>query len=604
MILRSLHIRSLQLRRSLQWRLVFIFILFTIALMLAIIAILNYFINSFYYETFKNGIEQGFQKWNISGNPNREDVISLGKDQNAMWLFQVSEFKSCTVIDKNTNEIVYTSDRRFSNDKQQQILEEVLKSRNYLSALAGRRGSADNLVHGKDEGQLFFDYARQAGDFVFYFRSDRTEWIDALNEINNILKLVFLIAIALALVFGFLISKAITVPIVDVMHKARKIAAGDFGQVLKVKSDDEIGKLTKAFNFMAKELKNTLNEVYSEKNKIETILNYMTDGVIAFNLKGEVIHANPATNRVLGVDKFDLDFNGFSKKYELGVAIEEILYLEVFNTKESEISTDAKIIKVYFALFTDEQKNAEGIIAVLHDATEQHKLDSMRKEFVANVSHELRTPITSIKSYSETLLDGAIDDKETTQRFLSVINTEADRMTRLVKDLLQLSRLDNRQMQWNIQQLPFEKLVRSCIEKIELSAKEKNQTLECFVIGEIPDIMADKDRIEQVVLNLLTNGIKYTPVEGKITIYIGKIYSEVYVKVIDSGIGIPGEDLSRIFERFYRTDKARSREMGGTGLGLAIAKEIVEAHKGSISVESEHGKGTEVTVKLPCVIES
>ena len=333
-------------------------------------------------------------------------------------------------------------------------------------------------------------------------------------------------------------------------------------------------------------------------------MNYMTDGVIAFNLKGEVIHANPATNRALGVDKFDLDFNGFSKKYELGVAIEEILYLEVFNTKESEISTDAKIIKVYFALFTDEQKNAEGIIAVLHDATEQHKLDSMRKEFVANVSHELRTPITSIKSYSETLLDGAIDDKETTQRFLSVINTEADRMTRLVKDLLQESRLDNRQMQWNIQQLPFEKLVRSCIEKIELSAKEKNQTLECFVIGEIPDIMADKDRIEQVVLNLLTNGIKYTPVEGKITIYIGKIYSEVYVKVIDSGIGIPGEDLSRIFERFYRTDKARSREMGGTGLGLAIAKEIVEAHKGSISVESEHGKGTEVTVKLPCVIES
>ena len=172
-------------------------------------------------------------------------------------------------------------------------------------------------------------------------------------------------------------------------------------------------------------------------------------------------------------------------------------------------------------------------------------------------------------------------------------------MTRLVKDLLQLSRLDNKQMEWNMQKLSFEQLVKGCIEKVKLSSKEKKQILECFTIGNPQSVQGDKDRIEQVILNILTNAIKYTPVEGKITIYLGKIYKDVYVKVVDSGIGIPREDRERIFERFYRTDKARSREMGGTGLGLSIAREIVEAHNGKITVSSELGEGTEVMVRLP-----
>lgn len=575
-----------------------IFVLFTMALMLATIAILNYYIPIFYYETFKNGVENAFNRWNISENPTREEIYSSLKNRNdATLVFMVSEFKTLTVIRKNTNNIVFSSDSSYSTDNEDQFLNEILKSSNYLSALARGMGSDDSIVRSGD--QRYFDYAREIGDFILYFRADRSEWQDALGEINEIIWLIFLIAVALSLVLGFLLSKTITGPIVDVMNKARKIASGDFGQVLEVKSEDEIGKLTKSFNFMSRELKKTLNEISSEKNKIETILNYMTDGVVAFNLKGELIHANPASKRMLEIEEFGLDFNEFSRMYDLGVAIEEILYLEVFSTKEANISVKDKFIKVYFALFTDETKNAEGIIAVLHDITEQHKLDNMRREFVANVSHELRTPLTSIKSYSETLLDGALDDREASERFLNVINTEADRMTRLVKDLLQLTRLDNQQMQWNMERVCFETLVKKCIEKVELSASEKEQKLECFVIGEIPEIQADRDRMEQVILNILTNAMKYTPEKGRITVYIGKIYSEVYVKVSDSGIGIPQEDLSRIFERFYRTDKARSREMGGTGLGLAIAKEIIEAHKGSISVTSELGKGTEVTVKLP-----
>jgi len=236
---------------------------------------------------------------------------------------------------------------------------------------------------------------------------------------------------------------------------------------------------------------------------------------------------------------------------------------------------------------------------ILQDITKQQKLDDMRKEFVANVSHELRTPLTSVKSYSETLLDGAMEDPQICKEFLSVINSEADRMTRLVKDLLQLSKQDNRQMQYNMQEIDFVELVKNCAERIKLSAQEKSQVIETFVIGQVPPIMADRDRLEQLMINIIGNAIKYTPDEGKITIYIGIMYNQVYVKVVDTGIGIPEKDLERIFERFYRVDKARSRQMGGTGLGLSIAKEIVEAHGGTITAASEIDKGTEITVKLP-----
>ena len=595
-------IRNLKFVRSLQWRLVFIFILVTVALMFPIFVTLNYSIQSFYYNNFKSIIQSGFDTWSMNESSTKEQIVNdLRDERNAMFVFKVTELKTYTIIDKDTNEIIYSSDSAFKNDKAG-LLDDILKSENYLSASANGVGDKGKLI--RSGTKEFFDYARQVGDVILYFRADSDDWKGTLSNVNSIILNSFLIAVILSLFFGYILSKTITVPIVDLAHKARKIASGDFGQLLEVKSEDEIGKLTKAFNFMAKELKKNMNEISREKNKIETILNYMADGVIAFNLNGEIIHANPASKHMLCIDEVTCDFNEFSQKYNLGVSIEEILYLEVFSTKEADIHIEEKYIKAHFALFTDENKNPEGIITVLHDITEMQKLDNMRREFVANVSHELRTPITSIKSYSETLLDGALEDRETAEKFIGVINSESDRMTRLVKDLLQLSRLDNQQMYWNMQSMSFESLIKSCIEKVKFSSKEKNQVLECFVIGDIPEIIADKDRIEQVVLNILTNAIKYTLEGGKITVYIGKIYSEVYVKISDSGIGIPQEDLSRIFERFYRTDKARSREMGGTGLGLAIAKEIVEAHKGSISVSSQQGKGTEITVKLPCVTES
>lgn len=597
--------------RSLQWRLIWIFISITLSVTFVIWFVLNKSVESSYYKIFENNINNRFDIWEVGDNPGRDDIkANLGDNKNAVLTFLANENLSITVIDKKNNDIVFSSDLKYSSDaknagENEKFLYEILKSQNLISVLQGsERGDKDKQARSDSDGRMFFDYARKAGgtngEFILYFRYYKDEWGGIISKFNNIILWSCLFAIVASLILGYALSTTITVPIVSVMHKAQKLAAGDFEQPLQVKSYDEIGALTSSFNYMASELKNTLGEISREKNKIETILNYMTDGVIAFNRNGEVIHINPAAKKMLEIDDFNKSFNEFSQEFNLDITLEEILYLDSSNT-ERNVDIFGRTVRVYFVLFTDETRKAEGVIAVLQDITEQQRLENMRRGFVANVSHELRTPLTSIKSYTETLLDGVLEDRDTAERFLGVINSETDRMTRLVKDLLELSRFDSQQMQWNMRPMSFVNLVLGAIEKVQIEAKNKDLLLESYVIGEIPEITADHDRIEQVALNLLSNAIKYTPSGGKITVYIGKMFNDVYMKVTDTGIGIPQEDLPRIFERFYRVDKARSREMGGTGLGLAIAKEIVEAHGGTISAGSELGKGTEITVRLPVV---
>lgn len=588
--------------RSLQGRLVSIFILITISIMAFVAVFLYQAVESTYYNSFKDNIDYGmenvgFKDMKKTPDLRPEEIKSKLEENKDMLNLLYGEYKSYTIINKNNDEVFFSSAKAYNLDKVA-FKKDIYKSENFLEVLSGaEEGNKSKLV--STENGDFFDYAYSVGDYILYFKYDRKEWEKTITGINDIIFLSTIFAVFLAMILGYILSKTITVPIVNLMHRAKRIASGDFDHALEVKTNDEIGKLTNTFNYMARELKNTLAEISSEKNKIETILNFMTDGVIAFNLKGQVIHTNPASLDILGVSEFNDNFSEFSRKYNFEVTLEEVLYLGHSITKEKNIEMEQKYIRAYFALFTDEDKKAEGIITVLQDITEQQKLENMRREFVANVSHELRTPLTSIKSYTETILDGTLDDVETTKKFLGVVNSEADRMTRLVKDLLELSRLDNQQIKLNLQEIAFPELISGTVEKLQLEARSKKQTLEKYVMGDIPNIQADYDRIEQVALNIVTNAIKYTPEGGKVTVYIGKLYNDVYMKVADTGIGIPENDLPRIFERFYRVDKARSREMGGTGLGLSIAKEIVEAHGGTISISSELGKGTEVTVKLP-----
>ncbi len=346
------------------------------------------------------------------------------------------------------------------------------------------------------------------------------------------------------------------------------------------------------------ELKDKLNEVSSRKNQIETILLHMTDGIIAFNMKGEIILINPAAKKFLSISPEDNTFEDIFGKFKLDINMEKVIYLETWTSTEQRIQVDDQYVKVLFAPFKNEDERPDGVIAVIQDITEHVKLDNMQKELVADVSHELKTPITSIMGYADTLLEGGYDE-ETQSKFLNVIASESRRMARLVTDLLTLSRYDSNKKKTQKESFDLGELVKRCQEKLAIEIKKKGHKVNCFVTADVPSVYADKDDIERVVLNILTNSIKYTPNNGEIKIYVGFVYNDAYIKIFDNGIGIPEDDLSRIFERFYRVDKARTREMGGTGLGLSIAKEILDKNGGSIDIKSKVGEGTEVVIRIP-----
>jgi len=436
---------------------------------------------------------------------------------------------------------------------------------------------------------------------AIYISADLSSIEENITSINKILTSATILALCITALLGNLLARTFTGPIKEVTSKAERLAKGDFGQTIAVKSRDEVGQLTEMFNYLTVRLKSTLDEMSREKNKIEAILTNMTDGIIAVNAEGVVIHANPAAYKIFNIQEEDLynrNFDDAAEKLDLGITFNDIL--NDSDKNYNILSINNLIIKISVVQIMNEQNEAEGAMLVLQDVTEQEKLDRMRKEFVANVSHELRTPLTTIRSYTETLLEGALDNKEYTLNFLKVINSESERMTRLVKDLLQLSKLDYDKMEWNMKRLSILNVLRDCVVKMEMTAKQKNQSLTFEAIGELCEIIGDKDRIEQVIINIISNAIKYTPENGSIKVTAKRLKDSVEIRIADSGIGIPKEDLPRLFERFYRVDKARSRAMGGTGLGLSIARNIVEAHKGTIRIESEYGKGSEVIINFPC----
>ena len=403
----------------------------------------------------------------------------------------------------------------------------------------------------------------------------------------------------ISILVGYFVLKSFVSPMRKLIKSAEKIASGENVQIGdKIKNDGDLGDLENAFSIVTNELNQKLSKVNRQKKQIETILLHMTDGIIAFDMDGEIIHINPAAKTLLGLSDRENSFEKIFKKLNIDINIEKIVYLENWTSSEQRKNVGDKYVNILFAPFQDENDRPAGVIALIQDITEHVKLDNMRKEFVADVSHELKTPITSIMGYSDTLLEGDYDD-ETRVKFLNVISSEARRMARLVTDLLTLSRYDNKKIVTDTTDFDLGELVKKCQEKLGYQIEKKKHHVECFVTASVPPVVADKDGIERVVLNILSNAIKYTPDNGTIKVYVGFVYNDAYIKIIDNGIGIPEEDLTRIFDRFYRVDKARSRELGGTGLGLSIAKEILDQNKGSIDIKSKVGKGTEVVIRLP-----
>lgn len=428
--------------------------------------------------------------------------------------------------------------------------------------------------------------------------------IETINKSITVSGIIWISAIILFIICSIVlvnsILKLITKPLSNIVDNAGNFDEENENEIkyLEEGKKNAEDKFSKTINSMTEELKQNLKVVNKQKNQVEAILLHITDGIISFDLDGNVTYINPAAINFFNLDKEDNTFSKIFNKIDLDVNLEKIVYLDDFTSTEQKVFINEKYINIFFAPFKDSKNRPNGIIILLQDITEHVKLDNMRKEFVADVSHELKTPITSIIGYADTLLEGDYD-KDTQMQFLNVISSESRRMAKLVTDLLTLSRYDNNKNKVEKTEIDLGDLTKKCLENLEMEIEKKKHKVECFVTADVPLVKADKYGIERVILNILTNSIKYTHENGNIKIYVGFVYNDAYIKVIDNGIGIPEKDLPRIFERFYRVDKARTRDLGGTGLGLSIAKEIIEQNNGSIDIKSEFGKGTEVVLRIP-----
>lgn len=466
----------------------------------------------------------------------------------------------------------------------------------------------------ENESKTGFKFTKDYMDFYFKTKSfagnDCIIYISDNNQVcnNYISRTIMLyvkclaVALILCIIMGFLLANSITIPLKKLNVWAKQLS--DVRKISKnaIIANDEMGALAKTLEDMAHNLALSSEEIQNEKIKIETILQNMTDGILAFNLDGKIIHINPEAQKLLGIEFLDdINFDSFFKEIQADISLGDLLYMKPDGNIERTIIVDkVRFLRLSFAAFSINNK-VGGVVVVIHDDTKNQKLEQARRNFVADVSHELRTPLTTIKSYAETLAESLDAPPELCANFLGIIGSEADRMARIISDLLTLSELDGKSSEYKMPEpIELRSMVNFIVERMQVEAKKKNQALSYRPINEVPIINGDRDGLERVIINIINNAIKYTPDNGEITVYTSCVYNDICIKVTDNGIGIPKENLPNIFNRFYRVDKARTRGTGGTGLGLAIAKQTIEsAFGGKIKISSELGKGTEVSITIP-----
>lgn len=445
---------------------------------------------------------------------------------------------------------------------------------------------------------------KEGGDVVGIIRASLT--LDRLQELYHGIWTVLLkssfFAILIAILLSLKLTNQITDPIREITSAAQRIANGYLDHKLVIRTKDEIGQLALMFNYMVDRVKDKMQEISGEKNKIEAIVTSIGDAVIAVNKERRIILFNLAAERTFGI-KEDIVLNKsviqITKNYKLDELVEVALEKNEIVTEELEMLVpEQRVFRVQIAPIEGVKESTVGVVAVLRDITDIRRLEEMRKEFVGNVSHELKTPLTSIKGYVETLLDSNPDQK-VSRSFLSIIREEANRLQRLIEDLLSLSRLESKSDYASKEQVDMIEVINDTVFLLGEKARRKSIALESDLPNSLPLIDANRDQMSRLIINLVDNAIKYTPKSGKVDIKVYNSNKKIIIEVEDNGIGIPEKDLPRIFERFYRVDKARSRKLGGTGLGLSIIKHIIEEHQGQISVESEPQQGTKFKVELP-----
>jgi two-component system sensor histidine kinase VicK len=579
--------------KSIRWRLVGFYVILVIIVMIVSGTLIVTMLRNDAY----NKLEQELQETvkNIKHDINMlstEEELKISLVNNVEGLGSIVKDKQIYLLDHEGKEVYPSMGREhythvvisalngiFSNEFGKLYIEEKGETVEY-------REYAEPVINITDDQVIFVIYARMSTKPVE----------ENLKDTIFIIIVSILLALMLATAMGALLAGSLTKPISALTHKARDMAKGKLDQAMDVKSDDEIGELTQNFNIMAQALSKTMSDMISEKNKLETVFSHMTDGILVFDKEGKLIHLNPAAQQL-----FDLE--NYSTFNEVFYPFIDVQYSQMFLKVHQDIvqhiiSIEDRFYNICFVPYQSQNDEYIGIICVIQDVTQHKKLEEMQKEFVANVSHELRTPITTIKSYAETLLDGALEDRETTEHFLEVINNESDRMTNLVQDLLDLSRLDNKQTKFEMRHMNLNHVIEESVLRYQIHSTKKSQIMTYHKPEKTYKIYGDSNRIEQVIKNIISNAVKYSPEHSQIDIEVYDIKDSVVIKIKDTGMGMAKEELGRIFDRFYRIDKARSRAMGGTGLGLAIAKEIMEYHGGSISVESDLGQGASFYLKF------
>ncbi|MBS0949647.1 cell wall metabolism sensor histidine kinase WalK [Weissella minor] len=442
---------------------------------------------------------------------------------------------------------------------------------------------------------------------VVVVRANLEPTYKSLNNIALIFFTASFLAVLLGVIMSIIISQSLAQPITEINDRTLRIAQGDYTGEIQVRSNDEIGQLAENVNILALRIEETTNSIDFERRRLDSVLEYMTDGVIATDRRGNINMINTTAVR---------DLNLQDGNSAIGESILNVLHIEENQTLRDvlegsqelflDFSTNGRdmYLQAYFSLIQRSSGFVSGIVIVLHDVTEQYRVDEERRQFVSNVSHELRTPLTSVNSYVDALQDGVIDDPELARNFLGVLQDETSRMIRMINDLLELSRMDSGTMAVDNEFVNISELFNYILNRFDMIIANDDAPEKTYSIHrEIPKtgiwVELDPSKFTQVIDNLMNNAIKYSPDGGVITTRLVDKQKEVILSITDQGLGIPAKDVDHVFDRFFRVDKARSRAQGGTGLGLAISKEIVERFGGRIWVESVEGKGSTFYIALP-----
>ncbi|MCK1994696.1 cell wall metabolism sensor histidine kinase WalK [Peribacillus muralis] len=510
-----------------------------------------------------------------------------------------NDISEVRVIDTRSRRVIGTSDPSKQDIVGKKTTEILIKN---------------TLVYGKEDNDVFRDLKTGRRLWVLstpieangevigavYVIAEMENVFEQMDEINSIFMTGTAIALVITAILGILLARTITRPMSDMRKQALVMAKGNFSRKVRVYGDDEIGQLAVTFNNLTKKLQESQSSTEGERRKLSSVLTNMTDGVISTDRRGRVNLINEPAAQLLNISRETvmnqpiIEVLGLEEEYKFDDLLEE---------RESVILDYSKknqpfILRANFSVIQKETGFVNGLISVLHDITEQEKIESERREFVANVSHELRTPLTTMRSYLEALAEGAWKDEEIAPSFLSVTQNETERMIRLVNDLLQLSKMDSKDYRLKTGWVNFNKFYDHIIDRFEMT-KNDDITFKRDLPKEAYFVDIDEDKITQVLYNVISNSLKYSPEGGQVTFKAMASDGFIVVSIKDQGVGIPKNVIDKIFDRFYRVDKARARNLGGTGLGLAIAKEMVVAHGGKIWAESVDGKGTTVFFTLP-----